>query len=147
MTRSISANGARHRVPALRRIAILLCCTYTNTPSKSVLPSSREPWRINHPHADRTSPAYYSNICCNSECRAAQCAYMATTQWRSRPPILARILFREEAQSRYTGTVELLQSGAYSTIRTRLLEDELRFKACHGIRMRPRGHPRLVRYA
>ena len=37
-------------------------------------------WRINHPHADRMSPVYYSNICCSSECRAAQCTYMATVQ-------------------------------------------------------------------
>ena len=33
--------------------------------------------------------------------------------------------------------------GVYPTIRTRLLEDELRFQARHGLRTRPRGNTRL----
>ena len=31
------------------------------------LTSSRKPWWRNHPHADGTSPTYYSNVSCNPE--------------------------------------------------------------------------------
>ena len=58
--------------------------------------------------------------------------------------MLARLLCREETyscprqrlrSSRYIRTVKLLDDGrgVYPTIRTRLLEDELRFQACHGM--------------
>ena len=70
----------------------------------------------------------------------------------------ARLLFREETysgprqglrSSRYIRTVKLLKDkrGVYRTIGIRLLEDELRFQACHGIRTRPGGNTRLERYA
>ena len=63
--------------------------------------------------------------------------------------MLPRLPFREETyngprqglrSSRYIRTVKLLNDGrgVYPTIRTRLLEDELRFQACQSIRTRPR---------
>ena len=80
------------------------------------------------------------------------------TQRRSSFPMLARLLSREETysgprqglrNSRYIITVKLLNVGrvVYPTIRTRLLEDELRFQACHGIRTIHGGNIRLERYA
>ena len=69
------------------------------------------------------------------------------TQRRSNRSMLARLLFREETysgprqglrSSRYIRTVKLLNNG-----RTRLLEDELRFQARHGVRTRPGGNARL----
>ena len=80
------------------------------------------------------------------------------TQRRSSFPMLARLLFREQTYSgpsqgvrgsRYIRTVKLLNNGrgVCPRLRTRLLEDELRFQACHGIRTRPWGNARLERYA
>ena len=71
--------------------------------------------------------------------------------------MLARLLFREETyigprqgmrSSRYIRTVKFFHGGrgVYLTIRTRLLEDELRFQACHGLPTRPEGNTRLERY-
>ena len=76
------------------------------------------------------------------------------TQRRSNLPMLARLLFREETysgrrqglrSSRYIRTVKRLNDGrgVYPTIRTCLLEDELRFQARHGLRTRPGGNTRL----
>ena len=49
------------------KTAILPCYVSTNTPLNKDLPSSRKPWRGNHPHAGGTPPAYYSNVSCNPE--------------------------------------------------------------------------------
>ena len=80
------------------------------------------------------------------------------TQRRSSFPMLARLLLREEMysgprqglrSSRYITTIKLLNDGRglYPSLRTRPLEDELRFQACHGIRTKPGGNTRLKRYA
>ena len=68
--------------------------------------------------------------------------------------MLARLLLREGPRqglrsNRYIITIQLLNDGrgVYPTICTRPFEDELRFQACHGIRMRPGGNTRLERYA
>ena len=72
--------------------------------------------------------------------------------------MLARLLFREETysgprqglrSSRYIRSVKLLNDGrgVYSTIRTRLFEDELHFQGYHDIRTRPGSNTRLEPYA
>ena len=75
-------------------------------------------------------------------------------QRRGNLPMLARLLFREETysgprqrlrSSRYIRTVKLLNDGrgVYPTIRARLVENELRFQARHGLRTRHGGNTRL----
>ena len=72
--------------------------------------------------------------------------------------MLARLLFREETysgpsqrlrSSRYIKTVKLLNDGrgVYPTIRARLLENELRFQARHGLQTRYGDNTRLESYA